>query len=140
MDQHSTPIHFLDSFIGEHSDKFSTTEEKTPIKPTPTTEEKTPIKPTPITEEKTSINPFFNIKLDNKIKESPNNHVNKKNNEEKKKDDFKKPFFNNKTNEVHKTMDFQRQSIIYNGHEYVFTTNLYKRPGLHYLIKTIIKM
>lgn len=119
---------------------FLVGDETIPIKPFSTVEENVPIKPVSNIEEKVPINPFFNIKLDAKNKESPINHINKEIKEEKAKDDSKKPLFNNKTNKVQKTMDFQRQSIVYNEHEYVFSTNLYKHPGLHYLIKPVIKM
>ena len=118
----------------------STTEEKILLKPFLVGEETVPIKSFSTVEEKVPINPFFNIKLEAKNKESPINHMNKEIKEEKQKDDFKKPLFNNKINKVLKTMDFQRQSILYNEHEYVFSTNLYKHPGLHYLIKPVIKM
>ena len=118
----------------------STTEEKILLKPFLVGEETVPIKSFSSVKEKAPINPFFNIKLEAKNKESPINHMNKEIKEEKPKDDFKQPLFNNKINKVQKTIDFQRQSILYNEHEYVFSTNLYKHPGLHYLIKPVIKM
>lgn len=115
-------INFLDSFINKHSDEILNKEEKNQFNLNSKKEEKPP------------INPFFNIKLNNEIEEKTSDVKNKKEIKKEKKVPI------NKLKNNHKTMDFQRQSIIYNDCEYVFTTNLYKHPNSHHLIKPIFKM